>query len=126
MDENTVFDLEWAKRGGVVCYSGWTGERLLKFVTMGTNEEAIYSGQDGEELIGYDQTVGWFDFNGNILMEQSIGGMFRVRMATRAECESAGVEYIERPMRPEYIGHMCGIEYARGFDDGLATNKEVK
>lgn len=98
-NENAEFDLEWAKRGGVVYYSGWTGEMLLKFVTMGTNEEAIYSGQDGEELIGYDQTVIWFDFKGNILMEQSIGGMFRVRMATRAECESAGVEYIEPPMR---------------------------
>lgn len=99
-------DMDWLLAGGVVYWPAWSSEYYLKYVTMGANQEAIYGGQDGDVLLGYDQTVVWVDLVKLELVEQSIGGMNGLRMATRAECESAGIEYIERPVSAEELAEL--------------------
>ena len=74
--DHAKFDLEWAKRGGVVVITDAMGEAreqtLGKYIS---NEEA-------------------FEYYSAILI--GIGEeMYYERMATPAECEAAGVEYIE-------------------------------
>ena len=82
MNENTELDLEWAKRGGVVHSIGY---ELMKYGGK------IFS--DGSMLML------------QIVMCHSPVSVSKrsLRMATRAECESAGVEYIERPVSAEEL-----------------------
>ena len=69
------FDLEWAKRGGLLINKG----RLCKY-TRGGGEQAIHISPISHSPLRI------------ICMHE------RCRMATREECESAGIEYIERPV----------------------------
>ena len=115
MNENTEFDWEWAKRGGVCI----TPEGTI----------IIYSQRGALEVNKYPNSVdGDCDFfwgmprKGVTIEEQAC--MSELGMATRAECEAAGVEYIDRPVSTEDIEHMRGIEYARGFDDGFRKNQQ--
>ena len=111
MNENTEFDLEWAKRGGV------------------------FVARDNQIHHHFD----FFGFTCGLVVRRSVKmvggyvvGCWRtfadsyttVRMVTRAECEAAGIEYIERPVSTSEIEHMRGIEYARGFDDGFRKNQQ--
>ena len=75
MNENTEFDLEWAKRGGLLINKG----RLCKY-TKGGGEQAIHISPISHSPL-------------RIICMQA-----GCRMATREECESAGIEYIERPV----------------------------
>ena len=80
MNENTEFDLEWAKRGGLLINKG----RLCKY-TRGGGEQAIHISPISHSPLRI------------LCMQQGC------RMATREECESAGIEYIERPVSAEEL-----------------------
>ena len=82
MNENTEIDLEWAKRGGVVHSIGY---ELMKYGGK------IFS--DGSMLML------------QIVMCHSPVSVSKrsLRMATREECESAGIEYVERPVSAEEL-----------------------
>ena len=79
--DHSVFDLEWAKRGGVVML-----KKHLAKVTYVCN----ISGS-----MHVAQTLGQKVFNGKSFANVSPR---LLRMATPAECAEAGVEYIEPPM----------------------------
>ena len=76
--DHSKFDLEWAKRGGRLLCQHTSGDKTLGVLSL--TGESI---ETGTLLYGviYDGFNGW-----------------TVRMATPAECESAGIEYIEPPM----------------------------
>ena len=76
--DHIVFDLEWAKRGGRLLCQHTSGDKTLGVLSL--TGESI---ETGTLLYG----VIYNGFNG-----------WTVRMATPAECESAGIEYIEPPM----------------------------
>ena len=80
--DHSVFDLEWAKRGGVVML-----KKHLAKVTYVCN----ISGS-----MHVAQTLGQKVFNGKSFANVSPR---LLRMATPAECAEAGVEYIEPPAR---------------------------
>ena len=83
MNENTEFDLEWAKRGGVL--------RL--------HEELA----DGATILGKCARTNEVNVCVIFLAPYKffstidVFSVENLRMATREECESAGVEYIDRP-----------------------------
>ena len=88
--DHSKFDLEWAKRGGVIReYS-----QLCKYVCPSENYSDIREGQDGEILLGHEQNVGLVYFDGAI----SENAPYYLRMATPSECADAGIDYIEPPM----------------------------
>ena len=88
--DHSKFDLEWAKRGGVIReYS-----QLCKYVCPSENYSDIREGQDGEILLGHEQNVGLVYFDGTI----SENAPYYLRMATPSECAKAGIDYIEPPM----------------------------
>ena len=76
--DHSKFDLEWAKRGGRLLCQHTSGDKTLGVLSL--TGESI---ETGTLLYG----VIYNGFNG-----------WTVRMATPAECESAGIEYIEPPM----------------------------
>lgn len=81
--ESTPFDLDWAKCGGVWLLKGKGLQKDYFFVGYVEIENRIYmtnaANGDGESLLKKD--------------------LAHVRMATRAGCDAAGVEYIEPPIR---------------------------
>ena len=87
----SVFDLEWAKRGGVVYHYG----DFCRYICDGDNYNEIRAGQDGEFLIGEEKTVGLVSI---LTTEKVENSPYYLRMATPEECADAGVEYIEPPM----------------------------
>ena len=80
--DHSVFDLEWAKRGGVVML-----KKYLAKVTYVCN----ISGS-----VHVAQTLGRKVFNGESFANVSPR---QLRMATPDECRKAGSEYIEPPAR---------------------------
>ena len=111
MNENTEFDLEWAKRGGV--FVALDNQVPHHFAFFGFTCDVVVK-RSIKKIRGY-VVGGWRTFSESYAP---------TRMATRAECEAAGVEYIERPVSTEDIEHIRGIEYARGFDDGFRKNQQ--
>ena len=87
----SIFDLEWAKRGGVVYHYG----DFCRYICDGENYNEIRAGQDGEFLIGEEKTVGLVSI---LTTEKVENSPYYLRMATPAECAKAGIEYIEPPM----------------------------
>ena len=87
----SVFDLEWAKRGGVVHHYG----DFCRYICDGENYNEIRAGKDGEFLIGEEKTVGLVSI---LTTEKVENSPYYLRMATPAECAEAGIEYIEPPM----------------------------
>lgn len=89
--ENTEFDLEWAKRGGVVKHvkphSRYRAETFEYYKLVGhtENPKIIYFTLAGTGLSRLALMEDWH-FDGYI------------EMATKSECEAAGVEYIEPPV----------------------------
>ena len=79
--DHSKFDLEWAKRGGVIFDSVY--EQIYIFVNK-IDEEQI-------RLVYSSRLRGEIDFLSKSLISS-------LRMATPAECAEAGVEYIEPPM----------------------------
>ena len=75
--DHSKFDLEWAKRGGVLTLNA--GELFFRLIEQ-ANDNAT-------KLYVYDLCAK--------VTEYVIAADFR--MATPAECESAGIEYIEPP-----------------------------
>ena len=72
--EHAKFDLEWAKRGGVI-YHADDGWQILKFVNF---ENEI------------KQNLFWSVTHKTLVLSEN-----GLRMATPAECAEAGIEYIE-------------------------------
>lgn len=113
MDENTEFDWEWAKRGGVCITPGGTIILYSQRGALAVNRYPNSGDGNCDFFWGMPR-------KGVTIEEQAY--MSELRMATRAECEAAGIEYIEPPMSAEDMEHIRGIEYARGFDDGFRKN----
>jgi hypothetical protein len=90
--DHSVFDLEWAKRGGVVYHYC----DFCRYICDGFNYNEIRVGQDGEFLIGEEKTVGLVSILTTKKVENS---PYYLRMATPYECDDAGVYYIEPPSR---------------------------
>ena len=80
--DHSKFDLEWAKRGGVIFDAVY--EQIYIFVNK-IDEEQI-------RLVYSSRLRGEIDFLSKSLISS-------LRMATPAECAEAGVEYIEPPAR---------------------------
>lgn len=86
------FDIEWAKRGGIVYHYG----DFCRYICDGDNYNEIRAGQDGEHIIGVEKTVGLI----SILTIEKVDNIpYYMRMATPNECAVAGIEYIEPPAR---------------------------
>jgi hypothetical protein len=85
--ENTTFDLEWAKRGGVFVYK--------------TVVDPIWTAK----LIGVHKSG---MLNIVFTTDLSTERCFRddMRMATRAESDAAGAEYIEPPVGAEELAEL--------------------
>ena len=86
------FDLEWAKRGGIVYHYG----DFCRYICDGDNYNEIRAGQDGEHIIGVEKTVGLISI---LTIEKVENIPYYMRMATPSECAEAGIEYIEPPAR---------------------------
>ena len=82
--DHSVFDIEWAKRGGVLVSleSDNTQINLFKFLKSITSEKIKVS------------TLGQICFVTNFYEYRRV-----FRMATPDECAEAGIEYIEPPAR---------------------------
>ena len=78
--DHSVFDLEWAKRGGVIFDAVY--EQIYIFVNK-IDEEQI-------RLVYSSRLRGEIDFLSKSLISS-------LRMATPSECAEAGIEYIEPP-----------------------------
>ena len=76
--DHAKFDLEWAKRGGVI-YHADDGWQILKFVNF---ENEI------------KQNLFWSVTHKTLVLLEN-----GLRMATPAECEAAEIEYIDPPIR---------------------------
>ena len=87
----SIFDLEWAKRGGVVYHYG----DFCRYICDGENYNEIRAGQDGEFLIGEEKTVGLVSI---LTTEKVENSPYYLRMATPDECAEAGVDYMEPTM----------------------------
>ena len=79
--DHSKFDLEWAKRGGVIC-----GHRLDFFKQIDHSAMGING-----KIIVYCIDIG----NGLATVKSFISE--DLRMATPSECAEAGIEYIEPP-----------------------------
>ena len=97
--DHSVFNLEWAKRGGVF---------VVKPKYMEINDETMrdydffYTFCAGKVICINDYNViGLDDGSTYVGIIDSINndGYLEVRMATPSECAEEGVEYIEPPMR---------------------------
>ena len=94
MNENTEFDLEWAKRGGV--FVARDNQVTHHFDFFGFTCGLVVK-RTLKKVSGY--VVGdWRTFS------ESYTPM---SMATRAECEAAGVEYIERHVGADELVELC-------------------
>ena len=90
--DHSKFDLEWAKRGGIVYHYG----DFCRYICDGDNYNEIRAGQDGEHIIGVEKTVGLISI---LTIEKVENIPYYMRMATPSECAEAGIEYIEPPAR---------------------------
>ena len=87
--DHSVFNLEWAKRGGVVFHTYDSGYSIFWSFFQG----AIYGLAGHHPKIGYriiPHEKRYLDLATNQEYK-----MMADRMATPAECETAGIEYIE-------------------------------
>lgn len=109
--DHSVFDLEWAKRGGVVYHYG----DFCRYICDGENYNEIRAGQDGEFLIGVEKTVGLVSI---LTTEKVENSSYYLRMATPAECAEAGVEYIE-PMHADIDSLEAQLAEARKDSERL-------
>ena len=78
--DHAKFDLEWAKRGGCCIYDDSTD--IYKQLILGKQVEERFI---GARFFFRDHWVKFFSYFEN----------YPTRMATPAECEAAGIEYIE-------------------------------
>ena len=86
--DHAKFDLEWAKRGGRLICEHEGGERTLGVLSL--TGDSI---ETGTLLFGvipiWQENQQWI-----------------ARMATPAECEAAGVEYIKRPVSDQSLSDL--------------------
>ena len=82
--DHAKFDLEWAKRGGCCIFDDSTD--VYKQLILGKQVEERFI---GARFFFRDHWVKFFCYFEN----------YPTRMATPAECEAAGIEYIDPPIR---------------------------
>ena len=86
--DHSVFNLEWAKRGGVCAIADHSEFGLYKYIKP--IDKALHYFCDLEYLDDFGATMAPND----------------MRMATPAECEAAGVEYIKRPVSDQSLSDL--------------------
>ena len=86
--DHSVFNLEWAKRGGVCAIADHSEFGLFKYIKP--IDKALHYFCDIEYLDDFGATMAPND----------------MRMATPAECEAAGVEYIKRPVSDQSLSDL--------------------
>lgn len=86
--DHSVFNLEWAKRGGVCAIADHSEFGLYKYIKP--IDKALHYFCDLEYLD---------DFGATMIPND-------MRMATPAECEAAGVEYIKRPVSDQSLSDL--------------------
>ena len=99
--DHSVFDLDWAKRGGVVMLE----EHMAKVTYVCNISGSVYVAQ----------TLGQKAFNGESFTNVSPQ---LLRMATPDECHKAWIEYIE-PMQAEIDSLEAQLEEARKDSERL-------
>ena len=129
--DHSVFNLEWAKRGGVVFHTYDSGYSIFWSFFQG----AIYGLAGHHPKIGYGiipHEKRYLDLATNQEYK-----MMADRMATPAECEAAGIEYIEyhgwRPIESapknevilSYVPHSAGGYVAPVLFNGTVFNNVV-
>ena len=96
--ENTTFDLEWAKIGAPVVFMGKYGNKLVTYYNV-----IIPQPSDMEPSYPFIDLTIEFNSVSTSLLRLSPADL---RMAARPECESAGVEYIEKPVSAEELAEL--------------------
>ena len=92
--DHAKFDLEWAKRGGVLMMT--TGNVLALMKVVEGNYFLIAD-------FFKDDDIGW---RKNSPPSHYLHGGEDLRMAIPAECEAAGIEYIKRPVSDEELAEL--------------------
>ena len=92
--DHAKFDLEWAKRGGVLMMT--TGNVLALMKVVEGNYFLIAD-------FFKDDDIGW---RKNSPPSHYLHGGEDLRMAIPAECEAAGVEYIKRPVSDQSLSDL--------------------
>ncbi len=113
--DHSEFDSEWAMRGGIVSleYQKYSGAWQL-YPTVNVLAVPVFR---------YSHFVfmpfGEHETFGEIISENS--RVLSKSMATRAECEAAGVEYIERPVSAEQSAALARLMFAisEKIDNGM-------
>ena len=83
--DHSVFNLEWAKRGGVCAIADHSEFGLYKYI------------KPIDKALHYFCDIEYLDDFGATMIPNDM------RMATPAECEAAGVEYIKRPVSDQSL-----------------------
>ena len=96
--DHSVFDLEWAKRGGVMLVRN-TSDFTSDFARLLHRSIHTINGKERYVIVEFfkmSRTKGCVTFVANNHYTEDLCKGFR--MATPDECKSAGIEYIEPPM----------------------------
>ena len=99
--DHSKFDLEWAKRGGCCIFDDSTD--VYKQLILGKQVEERFIG--ARLFFGY-RWVKFFCYFEN----------YPTRMATPAECEAAGIEYVARPTSEQSLPDLQRRTQGRGND----------
>lgn len=86
--DHSVFNLEWAKRGGVCAIADHSEFGLYKYI------------KPIDKALHYFCDIEYLDDFGATMIPNDM------RMATPAECEAAGVEYIKRPVSDQSLSDL--------------------
>lgn len=115
--DHSQFDLEWAKRGGVVfCVNKFSKDLMLGNVVVGVHDIAWFIS------VSYQSpNSDWRRCSAS--SGERLNQFANIRMATPDECAAAGVEYMAPPMRwlPIESAPMDGTLILLYTDSGAIT-----
>lgn len=98
--DHSVFNLEWAKRGGVVfCVNKFSKDLMLGNVVVGVHDIAWFISVSYQSH--QSPNSDWRRCSAS--SGERLNQFANIRMATPAECEAAGVEYIKRPVSDQSL-----------------------
>lgn len=114
--DHSEFDLEWAKRGGVV-YAEFEVGYHFQTKDGETCGGGLYFYERKRNLFSTVKRLGEYDcfsasknadgvFSLSNVVSQCHGTCVILRMAAPKECEAAGVEYIEKPVSAEELAEL--------------------
>ena len=93
--ERIPFDLEWAKRGGVISTAVNEDPALAKLLTTKSDGRVLFM-----FFVKHEENEKW---HYGFLQKDELHFL---QMATHEECEVAGVAYIEKPMSAEELAEL--------------------